>query len=505
MSTIVKVYMRYLLAFLAVVLASCTTGFEEYNAPKTSSITVDPGFVLAKVQRNSKFYQGLEYRNCTFGSWIQHWNSTTNNPTSRYLFAHESWGSYYNWILNISQIRNHLLKGQENSPEGRSKLAIARIVEVDLWQTITDMWGDIPFSESALGSLNLIVQPKYDTQEEIYNTLIATIDEAIASLTVSDASYGSNDLYYKGNVEQWIKYGNSVKLQLGMRLKYVKPDLAQKVVSEALNAPLIADNSDNAMVATNMDYTESYHPTVRQFLLASQDNRYLAEAFVNQLVDTHDPRLTYLVHPTANSIKSEGDPVYRGKVVAGTDEELVGIINDDYSTPSETYFGLSYNQLNPLPYYVYTYSEVCFYKAEAAIEGWGGLTEGQAEGFYQEGIKAALALEPFKITDIPQDFINAVFSLSGLTPEQKLEKIMTQKWIVLFCRSTDAFAEWRRTGYPRLTPGNNKGSTDGQIPRRAGYPNDEMLLNTENYEEAVKRMSDGDSYISRVWWDTKRF
>ena len=420
---------------------------------------------------------------------------------SRYIFARWNWDTYYDALRNITQIRNHLLAGEEAEPEARTKLAIARIVEADIWQIITDLFGDIPFSESALGEQNLNPQPKYDTQESIYAALIEMVDEAVKRINPSDASFGSSDLYYGGNAENWIKYGNSLKLHLAMRMKYVKPDLAQRIVTEALSSPLIASNSDNALIRTNTDNTSSYHPVLRHNQSGSPSNRYLGETLVSLLVNTKDPRLTCIVAPTVNSV-SAGEPVYRGKFVAPTDEEMVGIIDDDYSLTGH-YFYLAYNQSKPVPYYVYTYSEICFYRAEAALEGWAGLTEAQAEGFYQEGVRAAMALEPFEITEIPQEYIDAEFSLAGLTKEQKLEKIMTQKWILLFGRSIDAFAEWRRTGYPRLTPGHNPGSTNGEIPRRAGYPNDEILLNTKNYEEAVSRMTHGDTYLTRVWWDVR--
>ena len=482
-------------------LASCTKGFEDLNKPPTTSASIDPGALLAQVQLTFKYHQGVEYQNCTFGSWIQHWNSSNNIPESRYLFNRRFTG-YYDEIRNISQIRNHILAGQEDTPEGRTKLAIARIVEIDVWRTQTNVFGDIPYSETALGEKNLIPQPKFDTQESIYLDLIAKLNEAIRNLNTADVSYGKSDLYYGGDVQKWIKYANALKLQIGMTLRYVKPDLAVQVITEALQGPIISSNNDNAMIETSTTYQSSYHPVLRHFSSGSPDNKYLAEAFVNRLLDTKDPRLTFIVEPTLSS--HGGEPIYRGKAVAPTDEEMVGVIHDNFSTAStNTFFSLTYNGTNPIPHYVYTYSEICFYKAEIALENWAGLTSSQAEEFYQEGIRAAMALKPFNITDIPQEYIDDEFSFTGLDKEQQLEKIMTQKWILLFGRSIDAFNEWRRTGYPKLTPGNNPGATNGQIPRRAGYPNNELLLNADNYHDAVNRMSHGDSYLSRVWWDVK--
>jgi len=499
MKNIISLKNKFLLALLILTVMSCTNGFVELNTPPTSSSSIDPGILLAKVQRDGNFMQGSQTANCIYGSWIQHWNSSLILPTSRYIFSNGDWSANYGLIRNISQIRNQLLLGKEGTPEGRTKLAIARIVEIDQWQDLTDMFGDIPFSESALGTENVITQPKYDTQESIYKQLIKDLDAAISSLNASDNSYGSYDLYYGGNVDKWKKYGNSVKLQLGMRLKYVSPELAKATVTAALGQPLISSNADNALVPTYKDVTSSYHPLLSHFVVGSPDLRYLADALVSQLVNTNDPRLTMIVAPTANSVKT-GSLKYKGKAAAATDNEMVGIINDDYSTASTlTYFSLS---AAAIPYYVYTYAEICFYKAEAALEGWG-YTPSQAEGFFQDGIRAAMALKPYDITNVPQSFIDAQFSFNGLTSEQKLEKIMTQKWILFFGRSFDAFAEWRRTGYPKLVPGHNLGSTNGQIPRRSGYPSNEVLLNHDNYMSTVGKMSNGDSFVSKVWWDKK--
>jgi len=181
---------------------------------------------------------------------------------------------------------------------------------------------------------------------------------------------------------------------------------------------------------------------------------------------------------------------------------LSGIIKDDYSTASmTTYFNKTL--ATPIPAYVFTYADVCFFKAEAALMGWGA-TPAEAEKFYQDGIRAAMAMQPYNITTIPQAYIDAEFSLAGLTSEKQLEKIMTQKWILLFGRDYEAYAEWRRTGYPVLTPGPNQGSTNGTIPRRAVYSSLEALLNTDNYKAAVSGLSNGDSYLSKVWWDQKK-
>ncbi|MEO5681005.1 MAG: SusD/RagB family nutrient-binding outer membrane lipoprotein [Chitinophagaceae bacterium] len=481
---------------------SCTKDFEKLNTPPTSVTVIDPGLVLSKVQKDAAFAEGFEYPNNQFGSWIQQWAGGVLISSSRYIEQadNSTWDAHYTLIRNISQIRNEVLKGLENDPAGRTKLAIAKIVEISIWQRLTDLFGDVPYSQTAQGAEAVNSKPVFDTQESIYKSLIAGLDAAMSQLNATDASYGSADFYYKGDVAKWKRYANSLKLRLGLRIRYADGALAQKTVVEAMAQPLLLSNSDNATVPTYNNATnDNVHPVLNQFLGGSPDLKYLAEAFVTRLVSTNDPRLPRIVQPTVNSVKA-GSPAYKGIGVALTDDLLKTIIKDDYSTVSTlTFFNKAYSPA--IPCMVMSYSDVSFYKAEAALEGWGA-TSAQAEGFYQDGVKAALAQEPYNITTVPANYA-AQLSFTGLSKEQMLDRIGTQKWIQLFGRSYEAFTEWRRMGYPALTPGPNPGSTNGTIPRRTLYSSREALLNTDNYKAASAKMAKGDSYVSKLWWDKR--
>ena len=492
-----------LLLSAGILFSACTKDFEELNTPPTSVTNVDPGLLLSKAQKDAAFAEGNERANIEIGSWIQYWAGGQVAPVSRYIQQPTDlvWSAHYTLLRNLGQIRNQSLKGMEEMPAGRTKLAIARIMEISVWQRLTDLFGAVPFSATTKDATDVQSKPAYDSQEAIYTTLIADLDIAIGKLTSTDLSYGNADFYYKGNVDKWKRFGNSLKLRLGMRIRFANPALAEKTVREAMAQPLLLNNADNAAIPTFNDaQTINMHPILQQFISGSADLRYLADAFVNTLKNMNDPRLAFIAEATVNS-KKAGTPSYSGPGVALTDAQLLGVIKDDHSTASlTTYFNKSLT--TPIPCYVFTYADVCFFKAEAALLGWGA-TPAEAEGFYQNGIRAAMALLPFNITTVPQTYIDAQFSFTGLSDEEKLEKIMTQKWILLFGRDYEAFAEWRRTGYPVLTPGDNVGSTNGTIPRRAVYSSLESLLNTDSYKAAVGALTQGDSYLSRVWWDKK--
>jgi hypothetical protein len=495
---------RYIGAAALLMLAgsACTKNFEQLNTPRTSSVLMDPGLVLTKAQKDANFQQGGEGVNIQFGSWAQHWASGNVGvaKTSRYIQQPDdgTWSSHYAIIRNLAQIRNKLLAGKEATPEGRSRLAIARIMEVAVWERLTALYGDIPYSESGLSEDKVNPTPKYDDQKEIYKDLITQLNKAISQITNGDQTYGNADMYYKGDLNLWRKYGNALKLQIGMRIRKADPALAQQVVTEAMAAPLIASNNETAAVQMVTTLPANYHPVMAQYASGSPDLQYVAKALVDRLVATKDPRLTLIASPTANSQKTVPQVlVYRGIDVALTDADLAAVVRADYSLAStRTWFNRTI--ATPIPVYVMTYADVCFLRAEAALEGWGATTA-QAATFYQEGVKAAMAMNPYFITTIPADFTEQ--TLPSGTKDEQLNKIMTQRWISMFSRSYDAYLEWRRTGYPALTPGKNIGSTNGTIPRRTAYPSDEPILNGANYNAAKAKLTNGDAYTSRIWID----
>src|SRR5690606_3001745 len=236
--------------------------------------------------------------------------------------------------------------------------------------------------------------PKFDKQEDIYPALIQKLNAALGKLTTGDASYGTSDFFYAGNIDKWKKFGNSLKLRLGMRIRYANASLAQQTVTEAIGSSygLLSSNADNAAVATfNNAQAENQNPILRQMTTGSADLRYLANTLVNKLKEYNDPRLGLLAEP----VTIGGVTTYQGIGVALTDNELSQLIRANYSTANKsTWFSLNFA---PIPSYAMTYSDICFYKAEAALLGWGA-TSTNAQSFFTDGVKAAFALPPYNLT-----------------------------------------------------------------------------------------------------------
>ncbi|GAA4447524.1 SusD/RagB family nutrient-binding outer membrane lipoprotein [Nibrella saemangeumensis] len=483
-------------------ITACTNNFEEINTSPTAPRNVPAEYILSQSQLSGLLAEGQNW--WQVGSWMQHWASGSLSAPSQYLedrdlYETGNWATHYELIKNLAQIRNQLLKGQETLPNGRTKLAIAKILEIFYWQRMTDFWGDIPYTQAGLQDDNLALLPKYDKQEDIYKALIADLDAAIGQLNANDVSYGNADFVYKGDVAKWRKFGNALKLRMGMRIRFADPALARKTVEEALRGPIIESNADNAAMPTvTQDGNPfGYHPIIGGYNSSKELNQ-LANTLVDVLQDKKDPRLPRIAEPTENS-KKAGKPIYRGLGVALGNNVIIN--RDDYSYANNTVFN---DRKATFPYYFLTFSDMAFFKAEAALLGWGGLTPAQAEGFYQAGIRATMQLQPYSIAEADiAEYIGREGKLAG-TEEQQLEQIMTQKWLSLFMRHYEAYAEWRRTGYPKLKPGPNPGTTNGQIPRRGVYSSTERIRNAANYQEATSRFSNGDTYLSRVWWDKRQ-
>lgn len=409
---------------------------------------------------------------------------------------------------------------------------MARVMRVYTMHRLTDLYGDVPYSQA--GRPKEFSYPKYDSQKDIYLDMLKELDQAQANLASGTANMKNHDVYFQGDAAQWKKFANSLMLRLAMRLSKVDPSLAQTWVKKAVANGLISSNSDNVKLnhpegVTTDDSAEPYAK-----IFAHEDKEFfLSEVFVDQLKNTNDPRLALIGTVCADpsiSIQKAGyqlgntDPAIQKGLPGGfsnnkTNTWFIGKkrpeFNDDaylttyasrYSVPNR------YTYSDPTsPTFIVTYAQTQLLLAEAAVRGW---VSGDAKTYYQNGVRAAMeqfAQFPNGIKLYQQyltpDAINAYLAANPF--DGTLEQINTQYWINCFCDEYETFSNWRRSGYPALQsvydPENPYGLsvTKGSIPRRFAYPSTESQVNTANYDSAVKGLSDGDSFASRIWWDVK--
>jgi len=382
--------------------------------------------------------------------------------------------------------------------------------------------------------------PEYDTQQSIYMDLLKELNEAQAALNgASAAAMKSADNFYQGDASKWRKFANSLMLRVAMRMSKVDPAAAEQWVKTAVANGVFESDADNCMLmhAGGLTTNDSSEPYAKIYSHEDRGNFFLTEYFVDLLKSTNDPRLsligTVCEDPTisvqAGSDFQYGDsaPAVQKGLPSGFSDSpdspwFVGnkypeFKDEDYrSTYRSRYSTINrYTYSDPTgPTFVCTYAQTQLLLAEAAVRGW---VDGSAQTYYENGVRAAMrqfaqfpngtALYNQYLT---QAAIDRYLTENPFNASKALEQINTQYWINCFCDEYETFANWRRSGYPELKstydPANPypNADTNGEIPRRFRYPSKESQDNAANYETAVSRLSGGDHFSSRIWWDVAK-
>ncbi len=425
------------------------------------------------------------------------------------------------YTLIMAPVRKMKKAGvEEKAPE---IWAVALLIQIDGIDRTTDRFGPIPYTQTG-SSLTTI---PYDDQEKIYKTFFKQIDTAVANLqgyiadSAGTSSLKDGDLIYDGNYKKWLKFANSLRLRLAMRVVKADPQLAKTQGEKALSAQggLLSTPDDDAAFDQSGDrandiwlVTESYG-----------DNR-LNAALATYMTGYDDPRLPKYATPAT-------DPAVKGKYVGIRIGSITGNNNkSDYVDYASLNTATTFN--HDAPQLIMTAAEVWFLKAEAALRGWSGA--GAVKEDYEMGIKTSF--KQWGITNssvvndylsdqsgTPDDYVdpqnsgNDAPALSDITikwdasasKEEKLERIITQKWLAIFPDGEEAWADYRRTGYPKLFPvvhNESNGAVDTKVQiRRIPYPSTEYNNNGAAVNEAVDQMLDGpDNVGTRLWWDVDK-
>lgn len=474
---------------------------------------------------------------CIYGAnMMQHTTSVDWAHGVFYTYSNDYSAAYWNGLYSGDRavIRNlKLIMDQwKDDPQHAADYQMCRILKAYAFQRMTDLYGDIPYTEAGRGDEG-IGYPVYDTQQSIYLDLLKELTEARDALENAGASsMDSHDVIGGGNITTWRRFANSLLLRVAMRLTKVDEKTAETYVKNAFEKSdlLIADANDNIMVAhpDGQASDDSAEPYGKIFCSADPQAFFLSEYFVDMLKDMKDPRLSLIGTRCDNPSFAWGHESFD----FGTSDpaELVGMPvgyetgSGDWSIanapgyPGEnfrSYYALPnrYTYGRPdVPTMLVTAAETQLLLAEAALRGW---VSGSAEDYYNKGVTAAM--KQFSLYPAAGDLyaqwitdanINAYLAENPMgTGDEAYKNINTQYYITTFCDEYETFANWRRSGYPELTPVDKdypNCETNGQIIRRFRYPLNEQQINKANYDDAVSKLSDGDSFMSRVWWDVAK-
>jgi len=438
--------------------------------------------------------------------YVQHWSEKPYTDASRYTIVnYDFYGIYSGALENLQTI---LTSENFNINEGsaNNQKAVARILKAWFYWHMTDRWGDIPYFNALKGKENF--SPVYDHQKDVYYDLMKELKEAAAQIDNGNGVTG--DILYGGNMANWKRFANSMRLLMALRLS--KADAAKGKIefTDALNGGVFTDNSQNAVFVHLADANNQNY----WYYVVNVQNRpwyWASKTLVDYMKPLNDPRL-----PIFADVNGSG--TYNG-VPYGLDGNAVGTI----PSASVSFIGVHVRTQNA-PTYVVTYAQVLFAIAEANKITW--LTGGDAEtrSKYEAGIEASvrqwnrLSFQSYKdnvdkqVEKVPYSATDTGdttgFAAYKAQPEvaynstDALKKIGYQRWLHLYMNGYEAWAEWRRTGFPVLTPAPNNGNIP--IPRRQAYPVKEQNINGENYRTAISSqpaLGGKDDLNGRVWWD----
>lgn len=351
-----------------------------------------------------------------------------------------------------------------------NQVAVAKILRAYFYWNITDRWGDVPYTEALKGAENFT--PAYDTQEFIYNSLFQELKDADNMMVEGSIS---DDIVFSGNMAKWKKLGNTIRLLMALRLSEVDPSRGMQEFNDAISAGVFTSNSDN-LVFKHLADANSQNYWYGQIVDQNREWWAVTETLVEEMKPVNDPRLPFYANPTRANGEYVGLKFGEEENIGAEEFSLIG--SDIYAQDA--------------PVYLVTYAQVLFAVAEATELKW---ISGNTESFYTMAIEQSI-LQWTGTTDGVEDFLN---NLEIKFDENRaMEQIGNQRWVHLYMFGYEAWAEWRRTGYPKdlISPNGE------DIPNRLSYPDNEAFNNQANYEEAVQRQFSGqESIYGKVWWD----
>lgn len=420
--------------------------------------------------------------------------------------------TYNDQLKNIAEILKQ--SGPGGFAEGKytNMRNAARIIRAFSFARLTDFYGNVPYSEANKG-IEGIFFPKYDSQDAIYTDLLKELDEASAALSTSnpDEGFAAADFIYKGDIAKWKKWAYSLMLRLAMRISNVDAAKAATYVTKAAAGGVFTSNADNVWVAMADGPSEWVNQNGISRAFDPGDGgqpAYLSATLINYLKGTNqavatddDPRLMII----SGGIGSDNvitDPVKQKGMPNGYDQAMLDKLEGKTVDVSKTYSRINVKMLQDSdPYMIMNYGEVELLLAEAIERKIGTGISGTAKSHYDAGVKASMQMyTPYDASLTVSDAAVTAYLTTYPygTTKPALEMIGEQLWVNKFFNWWEAWNDWRRTGFPKLTPTNYPGNvTNGTIPVRLRYPTNEVAGNP-NYQTGATLP---DEFTTKVWWD----
>lgn len=494
-------------------ITACDKNFEEINTNPVLATSLDPAYLFANAQYacglSTIMYQQqiVQQVNTPFSGVNEGGNhNVVYDPNSNALF-----NSLFTAPGGSVVLLTDIINQTKDNADKSNLYNMARIMKAYVFQVLVDSYGDVPYSEAGKGFIEGIKLPKYDDHKIIYDDLLKEVSEASQALDASKAII-INDIFYGGDIGKWKRLGNALLLRIAMRYTKVDEAKAKQYATAAINAGLMQSNADNALIAYNSTFN---HPTAGIWQGTERANFYLGKPFVDELKSTNDPRLKVIAvkyefpaNPLATAGAENTNPADQQGMPFGYNESTV--INDP-NYPGKSGAAWKYSQPNrrtvvkiDAPEFLVTYAQTTLLYAEAVQRGW---VTGDVATLYNTGVKAHMdqMAKYDELATIAAADQNTYLLAHPFSVATALQQINTQYWIASFLNGSEAWANFRRSGYPALAPNpypSADPSVQGAFIHRLVYPVREKSVNTVNYNEAVSRMG-ADNLATRVFWDVQ--
>ncbi|MBO9200696.1 MULTISPECIES: SusD/RagB family nutrient-binding outer membrane lipoprotein [Niastella] len=540
----------YISLGVAVLVTGCDKDFEDINTDPNKTIppNFNSDYFLSGSQYN--YINGITGYNGAIlfqSGWVQIFSSTSSGAATYYsnmdkYVASGNTNDYAGRGFDLgykgARLAQEIIKNYGPVPATPPKtdktnvVSAAKVMKVLCMQYVTDLYGDVPYSQAFLApEPDNVTTPAYDKQQDIYNSMLSELDTALLNFDTTKPKPVSDLFPYAGDVAKWKKFGYSLMLRVAMRLTKADPATAQKYAEKAAAGGTLSSVSEDAWIKG--DNPDGYRSENSRALITPADFYSVrwSKTFMDYLKANNDPRVTIIAEVpdtglanNSDILRLTGNNSYAIQLGQPNGWDLNGgptDIKNSTSYPGGTGSGDNftpigkysrpraaiYTNLNS-PQFVLTYAESELLLAEAKARGWNvGATTAAAH--YAKGLSAALqALTPFggsaALTPTFADAYAAAHPLDVSSLNASLKMINEQYWATtgILLNFVEAWNNWKRSGYPVLTPIVYVGNfSKGQIPRRQLYPTTESTTNPANYKNGVGNLTGGDDWLSRTWWD----
>lgn len=480
-------------------LSGCKKTLDSINHDPTLPNTVPVEYLLTGAERSAmdniynagasvNYYIGMEY--------AQYLSGTQSESSSLYQLDEGGnssiWSLYSGTLIDLNQIIS-INRTQTTGPNP-NQIAIAMILKAWLFELLTDTYGNIPYSQAQQGTANLT--PAYDDSRTIYTGLFGQLDSAVAMMDSTKEGYKSGEVIFNGNLGQWKRLAESLKLRMGIRMADASPDTAKSVVEAAVAAGVMQTGGAWTAPGTSDDALFPYQATAPYQIpfnaaLRALNQFVVSSTLVNFMDSLQDPRQSkYMALP-------DGGGPYKGKPYG---LNMFGNDFNVYSFPDS--FPPKGIYSPNFPGIIMTDAEVQFDLAEAAARGYN--VPLPAATYYAKGIQASMAF--WGVTD--NAAISAYITRVPYNADDWRNCIGTQKWLALYMNGMQAWFERTRLDFkqPNGTPlfippvAGSLDPTVTMVPYRLTYPVSEASTNSANYQAAAAAIG-GDTKGTKLWWN----